>query len=81
MTGRPVNPEAMWTMMKQLRNRIVCMLENDAITDNEERLKLECRLQLDYYNSQPTLFTRILRMLGSNPSNPLCSSLTLSDRS
>jgi integrase/recombinase XerD len=50
MTGRPVNPEAMWTMMKQLRNRIVCMLENDAITDNEERLKLEYLLKAKKWN-------------------------------
>jgi hypothetical protein len=30
MTGAPVNPDAMWTMMNQLRNRILKMLEEGS---------------------------------------------------
>ena len=31
MTGAPVNPEAMWTMMKDLRSRIYLMLEDGSV--------------------------------------------------
>ena len=50
ITGRPVNPEAMWTMMKQLRNRIVRMLENGAITDAKERQRLQYLLKAKKWN-------------------------------
>jgi integrase/recombinase XerD len=50
MTGSPVGPEAMWTMMKQLRNRIVCLLESGSITDNDEKQKLEYLLQTKKWN-------------------------------
>lgn len=40
MTGAPVNPEAMWTMMNQLRNRILKMLEEGSIKDAKEKEKL-----------------------------------------
>jgi hypothetical protein len=45
LTGAPVNPEAMWTMMKQLRNRIIRMLENSAIIEDEERQRLQYLLK------------------------------------
>jgi integrase/recombinase XerD len=45
MAGSPVNPEAMWTMMKQLQLRIIRMLENESVTNNEERQKLEYLLK------------------------------------
>ena len=39
-TGAPIQPEAIWTMMKQLRKRIVRLLESGAITNAKEREKL-----------------------------------------
>jgi integrase/recombinase XerD len=39
-TGRPVGPEAMWTMMKQLRKRIMRLLDNGSIIDEDERHRL-----------------------------------------
>ena len=50
MTGSPVNPEAMWTMMKQLRLRIIRMLENGSVTNDEERQKLEYLLNKKKWN-------------------------------
>ena len=50
MTGSPVNPEAMWTMMKQLRLRIVRMLENGAIIDHDEKQKVEYLLKAKRWN-------------------------------
>jgi len=41
ITGAPVNPEAMWTMMKQLRLRIILMLEEGSATNDDERQKLQ----------------------------------------
>jgi integrase/recombinase XerD len=46
----PVAPDAMWTMMKQLRNRIVRLLESRSITNEEERQKLEHLLQTKKWN-------------------------------
>jgi len=43
LTGAPVKPEAMWNMMKQLRNRITRMF--GAINNDEERQELECLLK------------------------------------
>jgi integrase/recombinase XerD len=40
----------MWTIMKQLRSRIIRMLENDSITDREERQKLEYLLTTKRWN-------------------------------
>jgi alkylhydroperoxidase/carboxymuconolactone decarboxylase family protein YurZ len=48
--GAPVRPEAMWTMMKQLRNRIIRMLEKDSITDHQEREKLQYLLKTKKWN-------------------------------
>jgi integrase/recombinase XerD len=50
MTGAPLKPEAMWTMMKQLRYRIIRILESGSITDNEERQKLEYLLKTKKWN-------------------------------
>jgi ribosomal protein L40E len=48
--GAPVKPEAMWMMMKQLFNRIIRMLKDGSITDNEERQKLEYLLKTKKWN-------------------------------
>lgn len=45
MTGAPVNPEAMWTMMKQLRLRIIRMLEDGSVINDDERQKLQYLLK------------------------------------
>jgi hypothetical protein len=50
LTGAPVKPEAMWTMIKQLRNRIIRMLENGTITNREEKQKLEYILKSKKWN-------------------------------
>jgi hypothetical protein len=39
-TGAPINPEAIWTMMNQVRKRILRLLENGSITNLKEREKL-----------------------------------------
>lgn len=49
-TGAPLMPEAMWTMMKQLKNRICRMLENESIVDEEERQRLEFLLKTKKWN-------------------------------
>ncbi|HZC20333.1 MAG TPA: hypothetical protein VE223_01690 [Nitrososphaeraceae archaeon] len=50
ITGAPLKPEAMWTMMKQLRYRIIRLLENDSIKDEQERQKLEFLLKTKKWN-------------------------------
>jgi integrase/recombinase XerD len=50
MTGAPVNPEAMWTMMKQLRDRIIRLLKSGSIINDEERQKLEFLLKTKKWN-------------------------------
>jgi integrase/recombinase XerD len=50
ITGSPIGPDAMWTMMKQLRHRIVRLLESGSITNNEERQKLEYLLRTKKWN-------------------------------
>ena len=50
MTGAPLKPEAMWTMMKQLRYRIIRILESGSITDDEEHQKLEYLLKTKKWN-------------------------------
>jgi integrase/recombinase XerD len=50
ITGAPVNPEAMWTMMKQLRLRIFRMLEDGSIINNDERQKLQNLLETKRWN-------------------------------
>jgi hypothetical protein len=44
-TGRPIKPDALCTMMKQLRIRVIRFLEKGAITDEDERLRLEFLLK------------------------------------
>jgi hypothetical protein len=41
-TGGPIKPEAMWTMMKYLRARIIRLVEERTLTDKEEAEKLQC---------------------------------------
>ena len=48
--GSPVRPEVMWTIMKQLRSRIIRMLGNGSITDKGERQKLEYLLNIKRWN-------------------------------
>jgi integrase/recombinase XerD len=50
ITGAPVNPEAMWTMMKQLRLRIIRMLEEGSVTNDDERQKLQYLLKTKKWN-------------------------------
>ncbi|MGZ5501500.1 MAG: hypothetical protein ACXWEW_10175, partial [Nitrososphaeraceae archaeon] len=41
VTGSPIKPDSLWTMMKQLRIRIKRLLLNDSITNTEEREQIE----------------------------------------
>ena len=50
ITGAPVNPEAMWTMMKQLRLRIIRMLEDGSNTNDEEQQKLQYLIETKRWN-------------------------------
>jgi integrase/recombinase XerD len=45
-----VGPEAMWTMMKQLKKRIIRLLYNGSITDENERHRLEFILKTKKWN-------------------------------
>jgi integrase/recombinase XerD len=48
--GGAINPEAMWTMMKQLRKRIIRLLDDGSITDEDERKRLEFILKTKRWN-------------------------------
>jgi integrase/recombinase XerD len=48
--GAPINPEALWTMMKQLRSRVIRLVETDSITDNAERNKLQGLIATKRFN-------------------------------
>ena len=50
VTGAPLKPEAMWTMMKQLRFRIIRLLENDSVKDEQEKQRLEFLLKSKKWN-------------------------------
>ena len=50
MTGAPVKPDAMWTMMNQLRNRILKMLEEGSIKDIKEKEKVEYLIKTKKWN-------------------------------
>ena len=50
ITGAPVKPEAMWTMMGQLRARIIRLLKNGCITDKEEEEKLNLLIKTKKWN-------------------------------
>jgi integrase/recombinase XerD len=48
--GAPIKPEALWTMMNQLRHRIIRMLESGSINNLEEKQKLEYLLRTKKWN-------------------------------
>jgi integrase/recombinase XerD len=48
--GAPIKPEALWTMMRQLRMRIARMLESGAIDNDAEKEKLEYLLKTKKWN-------------------------------
>lgn len=50
MTGAPVKPEALWTMMKCLRARIVRLLDSGTIIDVKEQQKLNYLLMTKRWN-------------------------------
>jgi integrase/recombinase XerD len=49
-TGSPITPDSLWKIMKQLRKRIIHLLENDTIKDEQERHKLEFLLKTKKWN-------------------------------
>jgi hypothetical protein len=49
-TGGSIKPEAMWTMMKYLRSRIIRLIKEKSIADTEEREKLEYFLGTKKWN-------------------------------
>jgi len=49
-TGSPITAEALWTVMKQLKNRIIRLLNEDAIKDIKEREKLEFLFRTKKWN-------------------------------
>jgi len=50
LNGAPINSDAIWTMMKQLRKRIIRLLENDSIKRQEEREKLDYLIKRKRWN-------------------------------
>lgn len=48
--GAPIKPKAIWNMMKQLRNRIIRVLESGEINDENERQKLDYLLKSKKWN-------------------------------
>lgn len=48
--GAPIKPEALWTMMKQLRSRISRLIETGSITGDAEREKLQMLLATKRFN-------------------------------
>jgi hypothetical protein len=50
VTGSPIRPDSLWTMMKQLRLRIKRLLQNGSITNSEEREQLEFLLKTKKFN-------------------------------
>lgn len=50
MTGAPVKPEAMWTMMNQLKTRIIKILQEGLINDPAEKEKLEYLIKVKKWN-------------------------------
>jgi integrase/recombinase XerD len=49
-TGGPIKPEAMWSMMKYLRSRIISLIKEGSITNKEEKEKLEYLLRTKKWN-------------------------------
>jgi hypothetical protein len=50
INGAPVRSDAMWTMMKQLRLRIIRMLEDGSIINEDEKQKLHYLLRTKKWN-------------------------------
>src|SRR5215208_1410524 len=50
LTGRPIKADALWTVMKQLRYRIMRLIESGSITDNGEKNRLEYLLKTKKWN-------------------------------
>lgn len=48
--GAPIRPDALWTMMDQLRKRITVMLENGSVKDYKDKEKLEFLLRTKKWN-------------------------------
>jgi integrase/recombinase XerD len=49
-TGSRIKPDALCTVMKQLRNRIIRLLETGSITDQKEKQRLEFLLKTKRWN-------------------------------
>ncbi len=50
INGAPIKPEALWTMMKQLRSRISRLIETGAITEENEKERLRVLLSTKKFN-------------------------------
>jgi integrase/recombinase XerD len=50
LNGAPIAPDAIWTMMKQLRKRIIRLLENNSIEGQEEREKINYLIKRKRWN-------------------------------
>jgi len=48
--GSPITADSLWTVMKQLRTRIIRLIETGSITDNEEHQRLEYLLKTKKWN-------------------------------
>jgi len=48
--GAPIKPEALWTMMKQLRSRIYRLIETNVISDDTEKQMLRALLTTKRFN-------------------------------
>jgi hypothetical protein len=48
--GAPLKPDALCNMMKQLRNRIIAIVQNGSLKDSKEKGKLEFLLQTKKWN-------------------------------
>jgi integrase/recombinase XerD len=49
-TGGSIKPEAMWSMMKYLRSRIISLIKEGTISNKEEKEKLEYLLRTKRWN-------------------------------
>lgn len=50
VTGSTINPEALWTMMQQLRKRILILVNSGFIKDSAEHEKLNYLLSTKRWN-------------------------------
>jgi integrase/recombinase XerD len=58
-TGGPIKADALWSVMKQLRHRIVRLLGEESITNKEEQQKLEFLLKAKKWNLRHSAISRI----------------------